>query len=169
MRGLARALAPRRADLPCRFGLSYTKFKYSGISSHVAIPKREVAVSVDASVNPTPNTTAVIPPGGPADLWKPAVTVSFTLKNTGKVDGHEVPQVYLSFPASAGEPPKVLRGFARPFIKAGATKSVSIQLLKRDISVWDVVKQAWVVPKGRFTVSIGASSRDIRQSTTFTV
>ena len=67
------------------------------------------------------------------------------------------------------EPPRVLRGFTRELIRRGQTKLISLELRKRDISIWDVVKQDWVVPKGRFTVSVGASSRDIRQSTTFTV
>ncbi|KZV87575.1 beta glucosidase precursor [Exidia glandulosa HHB12029] len=148
------------------FGLSYTDFKYSGLSARVSIPKRE---EPSTSAKTGHSTPAVVPPGGPADHWKSAVKVSFTIKNVGKVDGHEVPQVYLSYPASAGEPPKVLRGFARPLIKKGQSKTLTLELLKRDISIWDVVSQSWVVPKGRYTVAVGASSRDIRQSTTFTV
>lgn len=176
--------------------MSYTDFKYSGLNVRVSIPKRALEVdaaaavtakanatsvaaqanatvtadvsSVDADKHPKPPTT-VVPPGGAATLWKTAATVTFSVKNTGKFDGHEVPQVYLSYPPSAGEPPRVLRGFTRELIRRGQSKLISLQLRKRDISIWDVVTQEWVVPKGRFTVSVGASSRDIRQSTTFTV
>jgi len=108
------------------------------------------------------------PPGGPADLWETALTVSFHVKNTGDVDGHEVSQVYLGFPAAAGEPPKVLRGFERTWIKEHSTESVTIELTLKDISFWDVVSQAWVVPTGQFSVFIGASSRDIRLTGHFT-
>lgn len=152
------------------FGLSYTQFKYTGLTARLSIPKRDVAVVAGKTKPPPPPAQPpVIPPGGPADLWKTAVKVSFKVRNTGKVDGHEVTQVYLSYPAGSGEPPKVLRGFARPFITRGSTQSVSIELTKRDISIWDVVSQQWIVPAGRFTVSVGASSRDIRLSTTFNV
>jgi beta-glucosidase len=41
------------------------------------------------------------------------LTAVFTIKNTGSVYGAEVAQLYLGFPASAGEPPKVLRGFRK--------------------------------------------------------
>lgn len=53
-------------------------------------------------------------PGGPSILYDTAVTIGFTVQNTGGCDGHEVSQVYLGFPVSAGEPPKVLRGTSLP-------------------------------------------------------
>jgi beta-glucosidase len=40
-------------------------------------------------------------------------TVAFEVSNTGAVPGAEIPQLYLGFPLSAGEPPKVLRGFTK--------------------------------------------------------
>ena len=42
-----------------------------------------------------------------------SLTAVFTIKNTGGVYGAEVAQLYLGFPANAGEPPKVLRGFRK--------------------------------------------------------
>ena len=59
-------------------------------------------------------------------------TVSFTIKNTGGVDGTEIPQLYLGYPANAGEPPKVLRGFDDISLKAGESKTVTMSLLQRD-------------------------------------
>lgn len=67
---------------PFGHGLSYTKFDYSGLK--VKAKKKKDSVSV---------------------------TASLSVKNSGKLDGAEVVQAYISFPESAGEPPKLLRGF----------------------------------------------------------
>jgi hypothetical protein len=61
----------------------------------------------------------------------------------------------------------VLRGFERVFVAAGATVSVDLTLRTKDVSVWNVVKQKWVVPKGTFAVSIGSSSRKLHLSAEF--
>jgi beta-glucosidase len=62
-------------------------------------------------------------------------------------------------PLDSGEPPKVLRGFTRNFLGRERSKVVSIPLWLMDVSVWDVVSQEWVVPKGTFMVHVGLSSR----------
>ncbi|KAJ7892430.1 hypothetical protein B0H13DRAFT_1625574, partial [Mycena leptocephala] len=48
-----------------------------------------------------------------------ALSVSFRVQNTGSLAGNEVSQLYLTFPADSGEPPKVLRGFTRNFLGHG--------------------------------------------------
>ncbi|KAI9274730.1 glycoside hydrolase superfamily [Phascolomyces articulosus] len=96
-------------------------------------------------------------------------TATVFVKNTGDVDGHEVAQAYISFPESAGEPPKILRGFERVFIKAGKQTKVNFEFKEIDLSIWDEASASWTVPEGEFTVHIGASSRDIRQSATFSL
>ncbi|KAK7055679.1 fibronectin type III-like domain-containing protein [Favolaschia claudopus] len=88
----------------------------------------------------------------------------FTLQNTGPVAGHEVSQLYLSFPVAYGQPPKILRGFARTFLEPGERRKVSVGLRVKDVSVWDVVGQEWVRVKGEVGVFVGASSRDLRLS-----
>lgn len=88
--------------------------------------------------------------------------VSFTVTNTGAVSGTEIPQMYLGFPTSAGEPPKVLRGFDDVLLTPGQITTVSMALNERDLSIWDTPSQSWVRPQGTFTVYVGASSRDIR-------
>jgi beta-glucosidase len=120
------------------------------------------------SAAPVVSSPAQTSPGGPSTLYSTAYTVTFQVQNTGSYDGSEVAQVYLGFPASAGEPPKVLRGFQRTQISKGQTAYLDISLRKKDVSVWDVVQQEWVVPSGEFTVYVGASSRDIRLTGTFT-
>ncbi|KAF8580003.1 glycoside hydrolase family 3 protein [Ramaria rubella] len=89
-------------------------------------------------------------------------TVSFTLENTGKRDGIEIPQLYLEFPNNAGEPPKVLRGFDDINLNKGASQRVTFELTERDLSIWDTASQSWRRPSGKFVFHVGASSRDIR-------
>lgn len=93
----------------------------------------------------------------------------FTLTNTGKVDGAEVCQLYLGFPAAAGEPPSQLKGFVKVALAAGATQTVTIPLTSRSFSVWDVASHGWTVVPGLFEVRVGASSRDIKLSATLQV
>jgi beta-glucosidase len=62
-----------------------------------------------------------------------AYTVSFTVQNTGNVDGTEIPQLYLAFPASAGEPKRILRGFDEVKLATRASSTVSLGLTARDI------------------------------------
>jgi len=93
--------------------------------------------------------------------------VTFTLRNTGRREAIEVIQLYLGFPAAAGEPPKVLKGFQPVRLAAGAPVQVALPLTDRDVSIWDVVTHGWRVPEGQFTAMVGASSCDIRVSTVF--
>ena len=92
--------------------------------------------------------------------------VVFTLRNTGNRDAAEVPQLYLAFPASTGEPPKVLKGFKVVRLKAGLSTTVHLPLVDRDVSVWDVATHSWQVPHGTFTAMVGASSCDVRVNAT---
>ncbi|KAJ3234335.1 hypothetical protein HDU81_001491 [Chytriomyces hyalinus] len=90
------------------------------------------------------------------------VSVSLTLSNVGKYDGHEVVQVYVAFPEAAGQPPKILKGFERVWVKRGASAKVEIILKKHDLRAW--IDDGWQHVPGTYTFHIGASSRDIRLS-----
>jgi len=93
--------------------------------------------------------------------------VTFTIKNTGALPGAEVSQLYLEFPASAGEPFQ-LKGFAKTKqLEAGETCTLQLQLRPRDLSIWDVATRSWSQVGGVFGVSVGSSSRDIRLRTKF--
>ena len=74
----------------------------------------------------------------------------------------QTPQLYLSFPASAHEPPSVLRGFDSVFLNPGQSSTVTMQLTRYDLSIWDAPSQRWIIPSGTFGINVGASSRDFR-------
>ncbi|KAJ7066191.1 cellulose-binding beta-glucosidase [Mycena amicta] len=130
------------------FGLSYTTFVYS-------------ALSISGS---TAGGTRQSGAGSSLDPWlhTAVVTVTFQIQNSGALAGNEVPQLYLTFPAAANMAPKNLKGFNSVFIGAGQTATVSMSLSRFNFSTWNVVTQRWEVITGTTTISVGASSRDIR-------
>lgn len=99
----------------------------------------------------------------------PSVRVSFSVQNTGAVAGKEIAQLYVAFPAAAGEPPLVLRDFAALPLAPGDAARVELLLDQRACSVWSAADYAWKVPGGTFGVSVGASSRDIRLTGSFSL
>lgn len=62
----------------------------------------------------------------------------------------------------AEEPPSVLRGFTDVDLQPGESQTVSITLSRYDLSMWDVTSQSWMRARGTYSVSVGASSRDLR-------
>ena len=96
-----------------------------------------------------------------SDLVVAGRNVSFTVTNTGSRAGYEVPQMYLAFPASAGEPPLQLKGFTKVSLAPGQTAPVVFTVTDRDLAIWDVSANAFVAQSGVFGVSVGASSQNI--------
>jgi beta-glucosidase len=89
--------------------------------------------------------------------------VSVDIKNSGKVDGTEIAQLYISdVQSSVDRPEKELKGFSRVTLKAGETKTVTMKLKERDFAFWDTPKNGWNIEPGEFKVLVGASSRDIK-------
>ncbi|KAJ7120054.1 beta-glucosidase [Mycena epipterygia] len=141
-----------------------TKFS----STIATISAASIPLSVTSSANATRTVSApsvasspVGNIGGPAALYEDLLTVSFRVGNTGGIAGNEVSQLYLGFPAAYNEPPKTLRGFARTMLDCGESKIVNLSLRRKDVSVWDVVHQKWVLARGMFKVMVGSSSRVI--------
>merc|ERR1712046_165369 len=80
-----------------------------------------------------------------------------------KVVGAEVAQVYLTFPATAQEPPRQLKAFAKTTQLAPGDHSVlTFNIEERDLSVWDVSSRSWKAVTSDFIIEAGSSSRDIR-------
>lgn len=96
------------------------------------------------------------------DLKVNGRSVSFSVKNVGKLTGSEIPQLYVTFPESAKEPPRQLKGFKKVALEAGGTTVVTFQLTDRDLSIWDGAGHDWSLVTGEFDVMVGASSDDIR-------
>src|SRR5262249_35212305 len=82
--------------------------------------------------------------------------VSVRVTNTGTVAGAEVVQLYVGFPASAGEPPNQLKGFGKVFLKPGQRQRVRMTLRQPSFAVWN--DGPTVVP-GAYTLRVGTSSQ----------
>jgi len=119
---------------PFGYGLSYTTFVYSS----PAVDR------VEAKADGT-------------------VKVSFTLTNTGKSDGAETAQLYVSKPASAvTRAAKELKVFKKVFLKAGETQAVTLEVPVSSFAYYNETKSAWEVESGIYTLFLGASSRDVK-------
>ncbi len=96
--------------------------------------------------------------------------VHFMLKNTGNVDGEDVPQVYVSAPAKPVKGVQfavnALAGFDRTFLKAGEAKPITIHIDRRRTQYWSVPGKKWVDAAASRVLSVGASSHDERLTTT---
>ena len=89
--------------------------------------------------------------------------VSFTIKNTGKVDGKEVCQVYVKDLApKVFKAEKELKGFKKVFIKAGESVDVEIELDRRSFAFYNTKINDWSALNGKYEILVGASSRDIK-------
>jgi beta-glucosidase len=136
------------------FGLSYTEFNASGIEGS----------PVSESITSVPEALPIAPGGNPA-LWETVYTVGVNVSNVGDVYGAAVPQLYVSLPDSVPETPvRQLRGFEKVPLQPGQQDVVSFDLMRRDLSYWDITAQEWLIPEGTFTFHVGFSSRDIRDS-----
>ena len=89
------------------------------------------------------------------------VTMQVTLTNTGARAGAEVVQVYVSAPASAGEPPKSLGGYVKLTLAPGETRTVSVPVTNRSFSVWSTARHAWTPVAGCWVVRAGGSSASL--------
>jgi beta-glucosidase len=115
---------------PFGYGLSYTSFGYSNLRV-------------------TPSTATVTTP----------IHVRFRLANRGSRSGAEVSQVYVGLPASAGEPPKRLVGYAKTVLAAGQTTTVDITIdpsaSTRPLSYFNTTANSWEIAPGTYTVYAG--------------
>ena len=89
------------------------------------------------------------------------LTISFAVKNTGKRAGTEIAQVYASLPASTGEPPKRLIGWARVALAPGESKTVSIPVDRDCLTIYDEAADSWKLVPGDYNVLAGPSSQDL--------
>jgi beta-glucosidase len=104
-----------------------------------------------------PISAAPSPTGG--------LRVQFTLRNSGNRPGMAVGQVYAS-PANGGwEAPRRLVGFAKVELAPGAAQTVAVDVDPRLLATFDEAAHAWSIAPGSYTLTLGASSRDLRANT----
>ncbi|MEV6286388.1 glycoside hydrolase family 3 C-terminal domain-containing protein [Kribbella sp. NPDC051770] len=102
-----------------------------------------------------------------ADL---SVNLSFTVTNTGDRAGQEVVQLYVGDPvARVRRPVRELKGFRKVALEPGESVDVDFTLTPRDLSYWSTEHGRWVLEGGEFELAVGASSRDLRLTTTVDV
>ena len=105
-----------------------------------------------------------------SDLKADENGVSLTVTNTGSCAGAEVVQLYVAKPdAKIFRPVKELKGFAKVFLKAGESKTVTIPLDDKTFRYWNVATDRWEVEGGSYQLLVGASSADIRLTAAVTV
>ena len=100
------------------------------------------------------------------------LTVTVQVKNTGKVAGREVVQLYVGKPA-AGDlliPAKELKAFAKtPLLQPGESHTVTLTLARSDLSTWIEAQKAWVITPGEYRVMVAANAADVRGTQSITL
>ena len=119
---------------PFGHGLGYTRFRYANLQSKLT--------------------------AGPEG---PSATLSLELTNVGERAGAEVVQAYVRpVKPPVARPEKELKAFAKVLLQPGETKTVTLSLGPRAFAYYAPDAKAWRVAKGRYELLVGASSRDIR-------
>lgn len=122
------------------YGLSYTTFEYSNVILSAAKFNKQMTITVD-------------------------------IKNSGKVPGKEIVQLYLSAPSvRIDKPESELKGFAKTrLLQPGEVQTISFTIDEKSLASFNPPTSSWVADAGQYTVKIGASSKDIRQTASFTL
>nr|WP_315166305.1 glycoside hydrolase family 3 C-terminal domain-containing protein [uncultured Flavobacterium sp.] len=118
---------------PFGYGLSYTTFGYSDINT---------------------NTTSA--------KDSDDITISVKVKNTGKIAGKEVVQLYVhEQETEIARPENELKHFEKVSLLPGEEKTVSFKLTSRDFAYYNAKSHDWVIKSGKFDVLVGSSSRNL--------
>ena len=122
------------------YGLSYTTFEYSNVILSAAKFNKQMTITVD-------------------------------IKNSGKVPGKEIVQLYLSAPSvRIDKPESELKGFAKTrLLQPGEVQTISFTIDEKSLASFNPPTSSWVADAGQYTVKIGASSKDIRQTASFSL
>ena len=92
------------------------------------------------------------------------ISISVEVKNTGKVDGKEVVQLYATkLDSKISRAAQELKGFQKVLVKAGKTETVTIQVPVKELAYYDVKTKSWVVEPGKYILKLANSSRNIKK------
>ncbi|TRW99765.1 glycosyl hydrolase [Flavobacterium gawalongense] len=120
-------------NFPFGFGLSYTTFSYSDIKA---------------------NTTAA--------KDSDDIAISVKVKNTGKVAGKEVAELYVHEQESeVARPENELKHFEKVALLPGEEKTVTFHLTSRDFAYFNSKSHDWAIKSGKFDIRVGGSSRNL--------
>jgi len=123
------------------YGLSYTSFKY--------LPITTTQKSYKKSDN---------------------ISIALQLKNTGKYPGKEIVQLYVSkLNGKVERAEQELKAFKKVWVTPGNIVPVALNFKAADLAYFDEGLKKWIIEPGDYKISIGASSRDIRQTATIHV
>jgi beta-glucosidase len=126
---------------PFGYGLSYTTFEYTDIS----VDKKEITD-------------------------KETIEVKVKVKNTGKVKGKEIVQLYVrDVESKVNRPEKELKGFEKIELAPGEEKTVTFKLDKRSFAYYNTEIRDWYVESGEFEILVGKSSKEIELKETVKV
>ena len=122
------------------FGLSYTGFTYSNLKISTTDFKGQLTASVD-------------------------------VKNSGKVAGREVVQLYVGSPSGKlKKPAETLAAYAKTkLLKPGESQTVSFKIETKDFSSFNEATSTWIAEAGTYSLKIGASSSNIKQTANFKI
>jgi beta-glucosidase len=125
---------------PFGYGLSYTRFAYEW------------------------NTQ-------PRAAYTPAEVIecSFKVKNTGKLSGDEVAQVYIKYPSGSKFPLKELRYFERKHVREGQSEEIKVAIPVSQLAKWDETAGKPAVPAGSYSIYAGGHSGDEAIAATFEI
>jgi len=122
------------------YGLSYTNFEYSNIKLS-------------------------------STKFSGKITVTIDIKNIGTFSGKEVAELYLSAPHKKLDKPSIeLKGFAKTrLLQPGESQTLTFVVDSRNLSSFDPSVSSWIADAGKYYIKIGASSKDIRATGSFTL
>jgi beta-glucosidase len=95
--------------------------------------------------------------------------LSVTVKNTGGRAGADAVQIYATLPAAAKEPFKRLVGWEKVKLAPGESKTITVPIEPKFLSIFDTGKNDWELMPGQYTIHAGGSSRDLPLTGTLTI
>jgi beta-glucosidase len=101
--------------------------------------------------------------------FRDKLTATVSIKNTGRVAGKEVVQLYISAPKQKlKKPESELKGFVKTrLLQPGESQTVTFTITPRDLSSFDATSSSWIAEAGTYILKVGASSMNIKDSASF--